>query len=306
MKVEDFLKHECNRRQFLGNSARNAAGLAVGVAGLGNAATAAPSERVRVGVIGLGARGSELCREFSALRDVDVAAVADPDTRLLGSIVDEMPNDGRGPIRAERDFRRLLDDPSLHAVVIATPDHWHAAMTVMACQAGKDVYVEAPLSHHLNEGRRIAEVAAETGRVVQTGLQQRSGAHFRSAIELVQGGGIGHVRIAKAWVVHRRKPVLPADDAAPPRGVDYSLWLGPASARSFNTNHFHRNWMWYWDHGGGELGLWGVHLLDVARWGLGVDWPQRISATGGKLYFDDDRETPDTLNVQFEFGDTTI
>ena len=306
MKVEDFLKHECNRRQFLENSARNAAGLAVGVASLGSAASASPSERVRIGVIGLGAQGRELAQELAAQPDVDVAAVADADSRLLGPTVDELARETNGPIRAERDFRRLLDDPSLDAVAIATPDHWHATMAVMACRAGKDVYVEAPLSLHLNEGRQLADVAAETDRIVQTGLQQRSGAHFRSAIELVQGGGIGRVRIAKAWVVHRRKPLPAADDSTAPRGVDYNLWLGPAAARSFDSNHFHRNWMWYWDHGGGELGLWGVHLLDVARWGLGVDWPRHVSATGGKLYFNDDRETPDTLNVQFDFDDATI
>ena len=175
--------------------------------------------------------------------------------------------------RWESDFRRVLDDSSIDAVVIATPDHWHAPMTILACQAGKDVYVEKPVSHNVREGQQMVAAARRYGRVVQSGLQQRSGTHFQSAVEFVRSGRLGAVHLAKAWTVHRRKPIGRKRDGMPPDGVDYDLWLGPAPLRPFNANRFHYNWHWFWDYGTGELGNWGTHMLDVARWGLGVGLP---------------------------------
>ena len=152
----------------------------------------------------------------------------------------------------------------------------------------------------------MVAAARKHGRVVQVGLQQRSGSHFQSAVEFVQSGNLGRVHLAKAWTVHRRKSIGRAKDSAPPEGVDYDLWLGPAPERAFNANRFHYNWRWFWDYGSGELGNWGVHMLDIARWGLGVGVPVRVSASGGKFYFNDDQETPDTLLVNFGYGDKTI
>ncbi|HUG92499.1 MAG TPA: Gfo/Idh/MocA family oxidoreductase [Planctomycetaceae bacterium] len=303
MKTREFLQHEISRRQFLGSSAMNAAGVAAGMVGL--AAAAMPkrsaSERVRLGVIGVRSQGRFLAGTFAGLPDADVAAVCDVDENVLPAAVRAVEDaQGRPPVRV-RDFRRLLDDPSIDAVVVATPDHWHALMTVLACQAGKDVYVEMPVSHNLREGEQMVAAAARHDRIVQAGLHQRSGEHFRTAVEMVRGGGIGDVRLARAWIVHRRKPIGVKPDGPAPRGVDYDLWLGPAPTRPFNPNRFHHNWHWFWDYGTGELGNWGSHLLDVARWGLGVDWPTRIAATGGKFYFQDDQETPDTLMVNYEF-----
>ena len=171
------------------------------------------------------------------------------------------------------DFRRMLDDPAIDAVVIATPDHWHALMTVLACQAGKDVYVEKPVSHSIAEGTAMLAAAEKHGRIVQCGLQQRSGAHFQSAIDVVRSGQIGNVRLAKAWSVHRRQSIGRTVDGSPPQGVDYDLWLGPAPQQPFNSNRFHYHWRWNWDFGTGELGNWGTHLLDIARWGLESSFP---------------------------------
>jgi predicted dehydrogenase len=308
MKTQDFLRHEISRRQFLGSSAMNAAGVAAGMVGL--AAAAVPkrsaSDRVRLGVIGVRSQGRSLAASFAGLPDVDVAAVCDVDENVLPAAARAVEDaQGRPPLKL-RDFRSLLDDSSIDAVVIATPDHWHALMTVLACQAGKDVYVEMPASHNLREGEQMVAAAHRHDRVIQCGLHQRSGEHFRSAVEFVHSGGLGEVRLAKAWIVHRRKPIGCKPDSAPPRGVDYDLWLGPAPERPFNPNRFHHNWHWFWDYGTGELGNWGSHLLDVARWGLGVEWPTRIAATGGKFHFHDDQETPDTLIVNYEFAGRTV
>jgi predicted dehydrogenase len=297
-----------SRREFLGSSALNAASVAAGVVGLTGAAVAAagPAETVRVGVIGVRNQGKTLATTFAGLPQVQVAALCDVDANLLpgtGRVVEAIQ--GTTP-RFEGDFRRLLDDPSIDAVAIATPDHWHAPMAILACQAGKDVYVEKPVSHTLQEGPLMQTVAEAERRVVQSGLQQRSGPHFQSAVEYIQSGRLGAVHLAKAWTVHQRKSIGYRKDTLPPPGVDYDLWLGPAPLVAFNPNRFHYNWHWFWDYGSGELGNWGVHLLDVARWGLQVELPTQVSATGGKHYFQDDQQTPDTLHVNYAYPGCTL
>lgn len=298
-----------NRREFLGASAANAAGMAAaGVVGWTGSARAhdSPGERVNVGVIGVRSQGKALGVALAGLPDVHVVALCDVDEGLLPAAAREIAAvQGHLP-RMATDFRTLLDDRELDAVVIATPDHWHALMTILACQAGKDVYVEKPVSHSLAEGPAMIAAARKHRRVVQTGLQQRSGAHFGSAIEFVQSGKLGSVHLAKAWTVHQRKSIGFRKNASVPAGVDYDLWLGPAASRPFNPNRFHYNWHWFWEYGTGELGNWGVHLLDIARWGLGVEYPTSVSATGGKHYFHDDQQTPDTLLVNYAFPGKTI
>ncbi|MBW3538859.1 MAG: Gfo/Idh/MocA family oxidoreductase [Planctomycetes bacterium] len=308
MKTEDFLRHELSRREFLGYSARNAAGVAVGVVGLGaglEAATkATASERVRLGVIGVRNRGRVLAEGFARLAAADVVAVCDVDADVLSAACDGVEQAQGRPPRPLRDFRRMLDDPSIDAVAIATPDHWHAQMAVLACQAGKDVYVEAPVSHTIREGDEMLAAAQRHERVVQTGLQQRSGEHFRSAVEIVRSGRLGDVRLARAWTVHRRKSVAVSQAGRTPPAIDYDLWLGPAAARSFDPGRFHYNWRWFWEYGSGELGNWGVHMLDVARWGLGVEWPVRVASAGGGYVYRD-QETPDAQIVSYVFDSGT-
>jgi predicted dehydrogenase len=207
---------------------------------------------------------------------------------------------GKAP-RTEKDFRRLLDDKSIDAIAIATPDHWHALLTVMACQAGKDVYCEKPASHNVVEGRRSVEAARKYQRVVQLGTQRRSMEHVKDAVGVVQGGGIGTVGQARAWIHQQRKPIGKGQPGAVPKGVDYAMWQGPAPDRPFMSNRFHYNWHWFWNWGTGEIGNNGIHGLDVARWGLGVEAPLTVTSAGGKYVFDDDQEVPDTQIVGFEF-----
>ncbi|MSR58346.1 MAG: Gfo/Idh/MocA family oxidoreductase [Planctomycetaceae bacterium] len=309
--MPDFPQPELplNRREFLGSSALNAAGVAAGIVGWGgvSAASRSPSERVRVAVIGLRNQGKSLAAALAGLPDVEVAALCDVDRSQFAPAASAVESMQPGqPPRFETDFRRLLDDSQIDAVIVATPDHWHAPLTILACQAGKDVYVEKPVSQSLSEGPLMLTAAREHGRIVQSGLQQRSGSHFQSAIEFVRSGRLGAVHLAKAWTGHQLKSIGSRNDALVPPGIDYDLWLGPAAKREFNPNRFHYNWRWFWEYGTGELGNWGVHLLDVARWGLDVGYPMQVAATGGKHYFHDDRQTPDTLHVNYAYPQCTI
>ena len=298
----------CNRREFLGRSAQQAAGVAAGMVGLSTAVAArqSPSERVRLGVIGLRNQGKQLTETLAGFADVEIAALCDVDPQQFASAVKVVQETRRTTPRCESDFRRLLDDADIDAVVIAAPDHWHAWMTALACQAGKDVYLESPATHSVGESAPVLSAVQSSGRIVQVGLQQRSGAHFQSAVEAVRGGRLGTVNLARAWIVHRRKSIGRKPESTAPDGVDYRQWLGPAAERTFQPNRFHFNWRWFWDYGGGELAHWGVHLLDVARWGLNVEFPRRVAAIGGKNTFDDDQETPDTLTVQYDFNGPAI
>lgn len=301
---------DLSRREFLGHSAKNAAvasAAAAGVVALSpTRPSAAPTERIAVGVIGVRRRGLELARLFSARSDIDVPVLCDVDPAVLALATPRLvETQGFAPEFAS-DFRRVIDRTDLDAVVIATPDHHHATMTQLACEAGKDVFVEAPISRTIKESREMVETARQTGRVVQSGLQQRSGQHFREAIELIHSGEIGRVRLARAWTVHRGKSIGTRSETDPPDGVDYSAWLGASGPRRFHPARFHDNWRWFWDFGTGALGRYGVHSLDVARWGLQLELPTRVSSSGGIYHFQDDRETPDTLCVQFDYPDATI
>lgn len=308
MNTDEFKRRDVNRRQFLGRSAQQ---MAVGVVGLSaTAATAmagrSANDRIGIGIVGVRNHGKLIASELAKFGDVEIRVICDIDEAQFAPAIHAVTEAERSAPTVETDFRRLIDNPSINAVVIATPDHLHASMTNMACQAGKDVYVESPSTHLIAEGPAMIQAASRLNRIVQVGLQQRSGSHFHSAIEFLRSGKLGNVNLAKAWIVHRRKPIGHKLDCDAPMQVDYAKWLGSAPVRNFNPNRFHFNWRWFWDYGGGELAHWGVHMLDVARWGLGVEYPQRISAVGGKFAFDDDQETPDTLAVQYGFGQKTI
>jgi predicted dehydrogenase len=287
-----------NRRTFLG-----AAGM---LAVSGRVGRAAASDRVRVAVVGVRGRGHELAQEFARNKGAEVVAVCDVDHAVLGKPVESVEKITEKAPRTEKDFRRLLDDRAIDAIVNATPDHWHALVAVMACQAGKDVYTEKPASHNVVEGRRMVEAARKYNRVVQLGTQRRSMSHVKEAIEHVQSGALGKVGMARAWIHQQRKSIGHGQPGDVPKGVDYAMWQGPAPDRPFYPNRFHYNWHWFWNWGTGELGNNGIHGLDVARWGLGVDAPLRVSAGGGKYVFDDDQEVPDTMVVTWEFPSACI
>jgi predicted dehydrogenase len=283
------------RRTFLGASG------ALALLG-GGARAASPAERVRVAVIGLRNRGSDLAGEFAASKNAEVVAVCDVDDAMIAKPRADVEKAAGKPPRVEKDFRKVLDDRSIDAVAVATPDHWHALMTVMACQAGKDVYCEKPASHDVVEGRRMVEAARKYGRVVQLGTQRRSSDVIKEAVAHVRSGELGTVGMARAWIHQKRKPIGRGTPGPVPPGVDYELWQGPAPDRPFMANRFHYNWHWFWVWGTGELGNNGVHGVDVARWGLGVDTPMTVASSGGKyLFTDDDQETPDTQIVTWEF-----
>ena len=206
-----------------------------------------------------------------------------------------------------QDIRRLLDDKSIDAISIATPNHWHALATIWACQAGKDVYVEKPVSHNVSEGRRMVEAARKYDRIVQTGTQCRSHQGIQDAIAFLRSGKLGQIYMAKGLCYKPRGSIGHKADGPVPKRVDYDLWLGPAPKRPFNPNRFHYNWHWIWDYGNGDLGNQGIHQMDLARWGLGKnELPKAVMASGGRFGYSDDGQTPNTLHVGFEFDDCEL
>jgi predicted dehydrogenase len=208
-----------------------------------------------------------------------------------------------------KDYRRVLDDKEIDAVIIAVPDHWHTHMALLACQAGKDVYLEKPVSQTIGEGKLIRDAARKYNRVMQIGTMRRSGEHFRTAAEYAASGQLGKVCLIRAWMFQERKSIGRPADGEPPAGADYESWLGPAPKRPFNTNRFHYNWRFFWDYGNTELGNQGVHLLDVALWGIakmrGAErcLPTRVSSQAGIYWLDDAKEVPDTQTVTYDYGD---
>jgi len=216
-------------------------------------------------------------------------------------VLEKRRGDVAAGTRTFTDVRRLLEDRSIDAISIATPNHWHALMAIWACQAGKDVYVEKPCSHNLWEGRQLVRAAEKYQRIVQHGTQSRSSRAMIDAVHHLQGGTFGDIYLARALCFKRRDTIGRKPPEPVPAGVDYDLWTGPAPMKPFTRNRFHYNWHWIWDTGNGDLGNQAIHQVDDARWGLGVSFPNRVSAFGGHFMFDDDQETPNTLSCVFEF-----
>jgi predicted dehydrogenase len=236
---------------------------------------------------------------FQGNPNVKIAYVCDPDADRLGSAAKQFDVASTGMIT---DMRRLLDDKSLDAVIVATPDHWHAPAAILACQAGKHVYVEKPISHNIREGRWLVEAAARHRVHVQHGTQSRSTRMMIEAVELLRSGCIGDVLVAKCWNIQRRGSIGRGQDTSPPDGFDYDTWVGPAPMIPYRTNRVHNRWTWWYHFGTGDMGNDGVHDIDYTRWGLGVQThPSKIVAIGGKFFQDDDQEFPDTQQVTFEY-----
>jgi predicted dehydrogenase len=288
-----------SRREFLAASA-----LTLSAASYTRAA-AKPNEKVRLAVMGLRIRGKQLAPGFAALPGVEITHLVDPDPSMVKPVLDALKNPASPP-KAETDIRKVLDDKTVTAVVVSAPDHWHALATVWAAERGKHVYVEKPVSFNISEGRRMVEAARKYKVVVQAGTQRRSSASVAAAREFVQAGKLGKVAFARAWIAGSRKPIGKEPDGAPPAGVDYDLWLGPAPALAFRKNRFHYDWHWHWELGTGELGNNGIHGLDVVRNVLNLDAPTRVSSMGGRYVFDDDGQTPDTQTATFDFPGCTV
>lgn len=265
------------------------------------AATKSPSEALVIGIMGMGGRGSDHLRTFGALPGVEIAYVCDVDQRRSGDAADVAGRGGKKTPTAVGDFRRILDDKAVDALVVATCNHWHAPAAILACAAGKHVYVEKPCSHNPREGELLIEAARKHNRVVQMGNQRRSWPNVIAAVEQVRSGAIGRPYLAQCFYGNIRPSIGRGKELPVPSWLDYELWQGPAARRPYRDNILHYNWHWFWNWGNGELGNNGVHSIDVARWGLGVDYPIHVTSSGGRYRYQDDQETPDTHVVCYEF-----
>ncbi|HJZ94662.1 MAG TPA: Gfo/Idh/MocA family oxidoreductase [Gemmataceae bacterium] len=291
---------EITRRDFT-----RAAGATAVATALSAGRVLGANDRVRLGFIGLGNRGDQVLDAFLPHKDAQVVALCD----IHQPYLDFAAKKAGGSPETLHDYRKLLERKDLDAVVIATPDHWHALMTVHACRAGKDVYVEKPLSLVVAEGRAMVKAARDTKRVVQVGIQRRSSPFCKEAADLVRDGGIGKVTAVRAFHVLNESPKgigRPADED-PPRDFDWEAWLGPAPKRRYNKNRTFYRFRWFYDHSGGQLTNFGVHYLAQIQWALGADAPKAVVAMGGKFADYDNREVPDTLEVVWQYpGDTLL
>ena len=256
--------------------------------------------RVVLGIMGL-QRGLALAELFARVPGVEIRYVCDVDDRRSQAAVAKLHASHQIAPRPLNDFRAILDDSTVDALVCAAPNHWHGPATILACQAGKHVYVEKPCSHNPWEGELMIEASARHGRLVQLGTQRRSSPGTQLAMQRLREGAIGRVYLARAQYSATRGSIGRGKPAEIPGGLQYDLWQGPAPRRDYIDNLVHYNWHWRWHWGNGELGNNGIHTLDLCRWGLGVDYPAQVQSSGGRYAFEDDQETPDTQLVSFNF-----
>jgi predicted dehydrogenase len=267
------------------------------------------NERIRVAVAGINGRGTAHIDEFARMENVEVACLVDPDSRLFESRIKQVRDRGGNEPQCVQDIRRVLEDKTIDVVSIATCNHWHALMTIWACQAGKDVYVEKPISHNVFEGRQCVEAARKYNRVVQHGTQQRSSNSRAAEIAAVQSGKYGKLLVSKGYCCKPRWSIGVKPITAPPSGFDFNLWLGPAPEQPFHGNLHPYNWHWFWDTGNGDIGNQGVHEMDVARWAIpGATLPTKVWSLGGRFLpgEKDQGQTPNMQLAVFQFGDVLL
>lgn len=295
-------KNSNSRRNFLKTSAIVGAGLSVPFSAKSYSNIIGANERLNVGVVGMHGRGQALLRSAAEVENCSIRYVCDVDKAVMEKAAG-LAKRANQDAKMEGDFRKILEDSDIDALLIAAPDHWHAPMALMALKAGKHVYVEKPCGHNSAEGEMLVEAQVKYGRVVQMGNQQRSAPTSIEAVQMIREGAIGTPYLGKAWYANNRGGIGNGKPGAIPTGLDYDLWQGPAPRREFQDNLIHYNWHWFWHWGTGEVCNNGTHEIDVCRWALGVDYPTRVKSTGGRYHFsDDDWEFYDTQLVDYEFA----
>jgi len=266
------------------------------------------NDKVVVGLVGCNGMGFANLQNFLKQSDVECGVLCDVDQNVLDRRTAQVEKEFGHKPQKYKDYREVIDNKDIDVVIIGTPDHWHCLPMVESCEAGKDVYCEKPLANTIEELEIMVKAARKYDRVVQVGQWQRSGPHWRAAMDFVFSGKLGNIRTVKTWAYQGwMKPVPVVPDSAAPEGVDYNFWLGPATSRPFNKNRFHFNFRWFWNYAGGLMTDWGVHIIDFGLYGMKVDAPVSVLASGGKFaYPDDASETPDTLQAIYEFDGFTM
>ncbi len=294
-----------NRRSFLSKTLAAAATVTIaGTKSTGRVLGA--NDTIRIGVAGLHGRGSSHVGAYAGMKGVQITYLIDPDTRTFASKVKQVQARGGNTPQTVQDVRKALEDRNLDAISIATPNHWHALMTVWGCQAGKHVYVEKPSSHNVREGRIAVEMARKHNVIVQHGTQSRS-SNWANTIDVVRSGKLGKLLVARGLCYKRRNSIGQKPNSEPPAEVDFNLWLGPAKQQAHHGNLVHYNWHWFWDFGNGDIGNQGVHQMDIARWGIAnATLPRSVISLGGRFGYTDQGETPNTQIAIMDFGQTQL
>jgi len=296
-----------NRRTFVKKSSVASAGIIMSAPMINNSIAGSANDTVNVAVIGIRSRGKSHYRALAKIPNVRISAICDIDQNLLPAAVAEIEKLTGSKPATETEYQKILNNKDIDAVSIATPNHWHALQAIWACQAGKDVYIEKPVSHTVEEGRKIVEAARKYNRVVQTGTQSRSHTAIMEAMDFMNKDGLGKIYMAKGLCLKPRGSIGHVNNSEIPKGVDWDTFLGPAPYRPFNENRFHYKWHWFWDTGCGDFGNQGIHQADIARWALGKrTHPVRIQGTGNYFIWDSDQETPNIQQMEFEYEDGSI
>jgi predicted dehydrogenase len=298
------------RRDFLktamaGTAVASVAGILPGFSARSYGTVAGANSRVRVAMMGVNSRGGALADSFASLKGAEIAYVCDVDSRATEKCIAHLEKKFEAHPKSVTDFRKALEDKNLDALVVAAPDHWHAPAAIIACKAGKHVYLEKPSSHNPHEGELVIAASEKHKKLIQMGNQRRSWPNVVAAIGELKGGTIGRPYFAKGWYTNNRPSIGKGKETPVPEWLDYDLWQGPAPRRPYKDNVVHYNWHWFWHWGTGEALNNGTHMVDLMRWGLGVEYPVRVTSAGGRYRYQDDWETPDTQVITMEFGNNT-
>jgi predicted dehydrogenase len=297
---------QINRRRFLKTSAAFAAGTFAISGTKSSGSILGANERIRMAVAGLHGRGKSHIDGFGPQDGVEIVYVVDPDKRQWGHSIKRVSKYGKAP-KAVQNIKEALADKTIDAISIATPNHWHSLMAIWGCQAGKDVYVEKPLSHELHEGRVLVQAAATNKRIVQHGTQSRSSRSWAQIVSVIKQGTYGKLKVARGLCYKRRKSIKFKKPKTPPTELDFNLWLGPAQEEPYHENLVHYNWHWFWNFGNGDIGNQGVHQMDIARWGIpGATLPKSVVSVGGRFGYTDQGQTANTQICVYDYGDTQL